>query len=156
LGVVFLETGRLGQAQSRLELAVELAGGTGSPMSHGEALREAARLHGRLGHIDLAVDYLGQACRQFSRVPVVLRGPEWFRGDSPTFLRNWCAPARSVDPRPADHTDRVSAIAVAIAQDLGLDGPAQASVRVAGQLHEIGMLLPQTDLGAGADLLDKA
>jgi HD-GYP domain-containing protein (c-di-GMP phosphodiesterase class II) len=153
LGVVFRETGRLGQAQSRLELAVELAGGTGSPMSHGEALREAARLHSKLGRVDLAVDYLSQACRQFSRVPVVLQGPEVIRGEYPNFVRDWCELVRAVDPQTADHTDRVSVAAVAIAQALGLDAAAQAAIRVAGQLHDVGVLqMPQDILGTSRPL----
>jgi tetratricopeptide (TPR) repeat protein len=157
LGVVFRETGRLGQAQSRLELAVELAGGTDSPMSHGEALREAARLHCKLGHIDLAMDYLSQACRQFSRVPVVLEGPEVIRGEYPNFVRDWCELVRSVDPETADHADRVSVSAVAMAQTLGLDAGAQAAMRVAGQLHDVGVLQPaQTHPGVGAEMLATA
>jgi tetratricopeptide (TPR) repeat protein len=157
LGVVFRETGRLGQAQSRLEMAVELAGGAGSPMSHGEALRETARLHGKLGHVDLAIDYLSQACRQFSRIPVVLQGPEVIRGEYPNFVRDWCDLVRSVDPETADHADRVSVAAVAIAQTLGLDATAQATIRVAGQLHDVGVLQPvQTELAVGAQLLATA
>jgi HD-GYP domain-containing protein (c-di-GMP phosphodiesterase class II) len=153
LGIVFRETGRPGQAQSRLELAVELAGQTASPMSLGEALRETALLHCQLGHLDLAVDYLSRACRQFSRVPVPLQGPEVVRGEYPNFVRDWCELVRAVDPETADHADRVAAAAVAIAQTLGLSAADQAAVRLAGQLHEVGVLrLVRETVAAGPSL----
>jgi tetratricopeptide (TPR) repeat protein len=154
LGVIFRETGRLGQAQSRLELAIELAGETGSPITFGETLREAARLQCKLGHIATAVAYLSQACREFSRVPVVLEGPGVIEGEYPNFVRDWCELVRSVDPYTADHCDRVAHVVVAMAQLLGLDAATQATIRVAGQLHDVGVLsLPERNLAEGAALL---
>src|SRR5258705_6727431 len=125
-------------------------------MSQGEALRETARLHRKLGHIDVAVDYLSQACRQFSLIPVVLQGPEIVRGEYPNFVRDWCELVRSVDPETADHSDRVAVAAVTIAQTLGLDAAAQAAIRVAGQLHDVGVLQNQTQLLAGSEVLAAA
>jgi len=158
LGVVFRETGRLAQAQSRLELAVELSGATGSPVSQGEALRESARLHCQLGNMDQAIEYLSRACRQFNLVPVTLHGPEVARGEYPNFVRDWCDLVRAVDPATADHSDWVAAAAAGMSRAVGLPVRDQATIRVAGQLHEVGVLQQARpgDWTPGADLLSAA
>jgi tetratricopeptide (TPR) repeat protein len=137
LGIVFMETNRLNLAQSRLELAVELAGENGSPVSHGEALCEAGRLHGRLGHIDHAVECLLRAGGRFNEVPETLRGPGVLSGEYPNVVRVWGELVRKVDAEVADHADRVAAMAGAMAAALELPIEQQMAVRLAAQLHEI-------------------
>lgn len=143
LGVVFRETNRLSLAQSHIEAAVELAGEAGSPVSQGEALCEAGRLHGRLGHLDDAIESLLRAGRRFSEVPAVVRGPEILSGRYPNLVRGWCELVASVDPEAADHSDRVAVTVGHMAALLGLPAEQQASVRLAAKLHEIGRLRTQ-------------
>jgi hypothetical protein len=119
-------------------LAVELASEAGSPVSHGEALCEAGRLHGRLGHINQANDYLLRAGRRFSEVSAMVGGPEILRGEYPNLVRAWCELVGRVDREVADHADRVAAAAGAIAATLRLPIEQQVAVRLAAQLHEIG------------------
>ncbi len=159
LAVVFRETGRLGLAQSRLEVAVELAGESGSPVTNGEALCEAGRLQGRLGHIDLAIDYLLRASRCFGEVPEALRGPEVLSGDYPNIVRAWSELLHQVDPEAAAHMDRAAQIAGAIAADLGLPVGEQVAIRLAAQLHEVGRVQASNGTAppgpaAAADLLE--
>jgi tetratricopeptide (TPR) repeat protein len=138
LGIVFRETHRLNLAQSRLELAVELATEAGSPVSHGEALCEVGRLHGRLGHLNQAIDCLVRAGRRFSEVPATVCGPEVLQGEYPNLVCAWCELVHGVDREVADHADRVAAAAGAIAVRLRLPIEQQVAVRLAAQLHEIG------------------
>jgi HD-GYP domain-containing protein (c-di-GMP phosphodiesterase class II) len=142
LGMVFRETGRMGLARSRLELAIELASVTGSAMGRGKALCEMARLHGKLAELDLAVDALTLACRCFSEVPITLDGAEVIRGEYPSFVRTWCELVRAVDATTADHADRVAVLARDMAGRLRLPAAEQAAIRVAAQLHEVGVLRP--------------
>jgi tetratricopeptide (TPR) repeat protein len=143
LGVVFRETNRLSLAQSHLEAAVELAGEAGSPVSQGEALCEAGRLHGRLGHLDDAIDCLLRAGHRFSEVPAAVRGPEILSGRYPNLVRAWCELVATVDPEAADHSDRVAATVGQMAALLELPAEQQASTRLAAKLHEVGRLRTQ-------------
>jgi tetratricopeptide (TPR) repeat protein len=161
LGIVFRETGRLGLAQSRLEVAVELAGESGSPVSHGDALCETGRLHGRLGHIDVAIDYLLRSGRRFGEVLEALHGPEVLSGEYPNIVRAWSELLQKVDPNAAVHTDRAAQIAGAIAAELGLPTGKQVAIRLAAQLHEVDRVRSSTGTAptgpaAAADLLDAA
>lgn len=155
-GVIFRETGRLGQAKSRLDLAVELARETDSPVSYGEALREAALLQCRLGDLDLAVDQLSRACREFSRVPISMTSDDVVRGEYPKVVRDWGELLRAIAPDAGDHADRVAGMAVATARALGLAAEEQAVIRVAGQLHEIGLLRLPRDIAAAQQPLGEA
>jgi tetratricopeptide (TPR) repeat protein len=140
LGVVFRETNRLSLAQSRLEAAVELAREAGSSMSQGEALCEAGRLHGRLGHMDDAIDCLVQAARPLSEVPKALTEPGILSGRYPTLVSAWWELLASQAPGAAAHADRVAVIADKMAAELGLPTDQQVAIHLAGKLHEIGRL----------------
>jgi len=140
LGIVFRETNQLSLAQSHLEAAVELAAEPGLAVSQGEALCEAARLHGRLGHLDQAIECLLRAARRFSEVPEVVRGPEIFSGKYPNLVRAWCGLLATVDPFLAQHSDRVARIVGAMAATLELPREQRVTACLAAKLHEIGRL----------------
>jgi tetratricopeptide (TPR) repeat protein len=142
LGVVFRETNRLSLAQSRLEAAVELAREAGSSVSQSEALCEAGRLHGRLGHLDDAIDCLVRAARPLSEVPTTMTEPGILSGRYPTLVSAWCELLASHDPSAAAHADRVAGIAAKMAAGLGLSAEQQVTTHLAARLHALGRLRP--------------
>ncbi len=62
----------------------------------------------------------------------------------------------AVDPHNTGHSRRVSVLCVRTAAALGLDQGAQAQLRLAGRLHDLGMVALETDLPFGQGVLSAA
>lgn len=140
LGVISLEAGEMAQAGKLLRRAIEVAGVCRSALSEAQAMGELARLCGRTGRIEEAVDLLANATRELGRLKPWLSTREVVEGKYPALISNWGELVRMVDRSTFEHDDRVAAHAVAVARELRLDEAAQATVRVGAFLHDCGKI----------------
>jgi putative nucleotidyltransferase with HDIG domain len=140
LGVISLEAGDIAQAGMQLRRAIAVAGVCGSALSEAQAMGELARLYGRTGRIEEAVDLLATATRELGRLRPCLSPGEVVEGKYPALISNWGELVRMVDRSTFEHDDRVAAHAVAVARALELDETAQATIRVGAFLHDCGKI----------------
>jgi putative nucleotidyltransferase with HDIG domain len=140
LGVISLESGELTQAGVLLRRAIEVAGVCRSALSEAQAMGELARLHGRIGRIEDAVDLLATASRELGRLKPWVSAGEVVEGEYPAMISSWGELVRTVDRSTFEHDDRVAAHATAVARALNLDQTSQATIRVGAFLHDCGKI----------------
>jgi putative nucleotidyltransferase with HDIG domain len=144
IGRAYRETGRHALAESRLRAAVELAVSTGSILSEAEASRELALLYQSMGRNQEALRLLNTAHRLFSRldarVDLVDVSTKVHRLEETYFavVRDWGQSIESSDSYTFGHCERVAGLAVALAQELGLDEEQQTTIRIGAYLHDLG------------------
>src|SRR2546430_1509241 len=144
LGMVFRETGRPALAEARLRSAIELAVSAGALLNEAEASRELALLHQAMGRNQEALTLLNAAHRLFGRLDA-RREQVHVDGKmaelEATYLavvREWGQSIESADPYTFGHCERVARHGVAVARALGMDQPAQTTVRLRAYLHQPG------------------
>ena len=137
LGVVFRRLGELPAAQTRLRLAIEVASTSRCALSEAEATRELALVLAALGRTAEAATLMGRAAADLERLKPASAPAAGTARDLPASVRAWGDLLAVLDPSGEGHAERVAEGAVEAARQQGLDGEAQARIRVAGYLHAL-------------------
>ena len=152
IGMVYRETGRPALAEARLRSALELAVTTGSVLNEAAARRELAILYQAMGRNQDALRLLNEAHALFRRLDA--------RGDlvyvdgkmaelEATYLAvvsEWGQSIESNDSYTFGHCERVATLALAVAQELGLDQHTQTTIRLGAYLHDVGKVRVQHEV----------
>lgn len=137
LGCVLRKSGALVAAQSRLRLAVEVASTSRCELSEAEATRELALVLAALGRRAEAAALMGQAVADLERFKPAGPPATSHGGDYPASVRAWGDLLAVLDPSNEGHAERIAGRAAETARHQGLDGDAQARIRVARYLHAL-------------------
>jgi putative nucleotidyltransferase with HDIG domain len=144
LGVMYRETGRPVEAETRLRAAMELAASARSVLNQAEAARELALLCRDLGRNQEALRLLNTAHRLFARLDarrdlVYVDGKMAELEDAYlAVVREWGQSIESSDRYTFGHCERVARNAVAVARVLGLGDEEQIAIRLGAYLHDVG------------------
>ncbi len=144
IGVVYRETGRLALAESRLRAAIDLAERSGTVLHAAEATRDLALVYQGMGRNQDALLLLNRSHTLFgqldARRDLINVGGKVAELES-TYLavvREWGQSIESSDSYTFGHCSRVAEMAVAVAEELGLDALAVTTVRLGAYLHDLG------------------
>ena len=144
LGMIYRETGRPTQSESRLRTAIELAASSNHTLAEAEASREMALLYQMLGRNRDALRLLHASYKLFHRLDarrelVYVGGKmaeleETYRA----VVREWGRAIELLHPGTYGHSERVARYAVTLARALGLDHQQETAVLLGGYLHDLG------------------
>jgi HD-GYP domain-containing protein (c-di-GMP phosphodiesterase class II) len=137
MGAIYRDAGELIRAQTRLQLAVEVAVTSRCASSEAEATRELALVLASLGRRDEAMDLMARAVGQLDRLKGPAAPEQVLAGDYPAGVRAWGELMGALDPSALRHAERVAQGAVELARALGYDGDGQAKLRIGAYLHEL-------------------
>ena len=133
LGGVLRRSGELAAAQTRLQLAVEVASTSRCALSEAEATRDLAIVLAALGQVPQGLAMMARAASELQRLKPEVASAATL-GEYPASVRAWRDLMEVIDPTAAAHSERVAARAVAVARELGCDVAAQVRIRLAGCL----------------------
>jgi putative nucleotidyltransferase with HDIG domain len=144
LGMVYRDTGRPTQSESRFRTAIELAASSNSVLAEAEASREMALLYQQLGRNQESLQLLHAAHRLFHRLDArielvhvggkMLELEETYRA----VVREWGRAIELLHPVTHGHSERVARYAVSVARALGLDHQQETAVMLGAYLHDLG------------------
>jgi tetratricopeptide (TPR) repeat protein len=137
LGAVSRHEGQLGQAQSKLRLAIEVAAAERCAMTEAEASRELAMVLALQGRRDEASATMSGAARALDRLKPAALSPESIRaGEMPAGVRARAELLGVMDPAALARAERVATGAAQLGRALGCDAAGQARLWLGGFLHQ--------------------
>ncbi len=152
IGMVYRETGRPALAEARLRSALELAMTTGSVLNEAATRRELAILYQALCRNQDALRLLNEAHALFGRLDargdLVYVDGKMAELEATYFavVSEWGQSIESNDSYTFGHCERVATLAVAVAQELGLDQQTQTTIRLGAYLHDVGKVRVQHEV----------
>ena len=152
IGMVYRETGRPALAEARLRSALELAMTTGSVLNEATTRRELAILYQAMGRNQDALRLLNEAHALFRRLDarsdlVYVDGKmAELEATYLAVVSEWGQSIESNDSYTFGHCERVATLALAVAQELGLDQHTQTTIRLGAYLHDVGKVRVQHEV----------
>ncbi len=142
-GEIFHRFDEIDQAKRSLNQAISMSHEAGIPLAEAEALRSMGELHLSQNDREAALGAFGQAFKLFIGLDAE---HELAESVLIRIIEQLSAEEESRDPHLHGHSARVADMAVAIADEMGLDCRTKKAILVAGYLHDIGKLDVDPDI----------
>jgi putative nucleotidyltransferase with HDIG domain len=136
-GEIHRRLGEVEKARCSLEQAISMSHDADIPLAEAEALRSMGELHLSQNDREAALGAFGQAFKLFIGLDAK---HELAESVLIRIIEQLSAEEESRDPYLYGHSARVADLAVAIADEMGLDCKTKKAILVAGYLHDIGKL----------------
>ncbi len=136
-GEIHRRLGEIDQATDSLNQAISMSHEAGIPLAEAEALRSMGELQLSQNDREAALGAFGQAFKLFTGLDAE---HELAESVLIRIVEQLSAETESRDPFLYGHSARVANLAIAIADELGLDCKTKKAILVAGYLHDIGKL----------------
>jgi putative nucleotidyltransferase with HDIG domain len=136
-GEIHRRLDEIDQAERSLQKAISMSHEAGIPLAEAEALRSMGELHLSQNDREAALGAFGQAFKLFIGLDAE---HELAESVLIRIIEQLSVEEESRDPHLHGHSARVADLAVAIADEMGLDCRTKKAILVAGYLHDLGKL----------------